>query len=70
MVCTLDPQAIMLPDGAMTTKAEADRATISALKEVGLNLVALPSKALHTLQDDVITELRTREQSTLNVISE
>lgn len=40
---------IVLPDGALTTKNEADRPTASTLKGVGLNLVALPGEALHLL---------------------
>ena len=66
----MDPRAIALPDGALTTEAEADRATVSAIKQVGLKFAMLPSEALHTLQYGVITELQAREQRTLNVISE
>lgn len=57
MVHTLDHQAITLPDGAMTIEAEADKATVSSLKGVGLNFSMPPSEALHTLQDGVITKL-------------
>lgn len=41
--------AIVLPDGALTAENEADRPTVSALKGVGLNLVALSGEALHLL---------------------
>lgn len=58
MVCFLDPRSVALPDGALIAKAEANMATVSALKKVELNLVVLPSEAFHTLQDSVITELR------------
>lgn len=57
MVNMLDPWAIALLGGALTTEAEADRAIVNALKKVGLNFVVLPSEALHTLQDGVIVEL-------------
>lgn len=70
MVCSLDPWAVTLPDGALTTKVEAGRAIINAFKKVGLSLVVLPSEALHTLQAGVITELQAREQRVLGVISE
>lgn len=47
----------MLLDGALAIETEANRATFSALKKVGLNMAALPSAALHTLRDGVIAEL-------------
>lgn len=56
---------IMLLDGALTIKNEADRPTVRALKGVGLNLVVLPSEVLHLLQDGVITKLRAREHHAL-----
>lgn len=67
---SLDPRAIVLPDKALTTKVEVDKATMSAIKQVGLNLFVLPSEANHTLQDGVITKLHAKEKHTLNVISE
>lgn len=70
MVRSMDPRAITLSDVALTVEAEANKATIKALKNVGLNLAALPSEALHTLQDGVIVTLWAREQCALNVISE
>lgn len=60
----------MLPDGALTTKVQAKRATISSLKKLGFNLVPPPSEALHTLQYGVIAELWAKEQRALNVINE
>lgn len=57
MVLSLDPWVVALSNGALIAKAKADRATVNALKKVGLNLAALPSEALHTLQDGVIVEL-------------
>ena len=51
-------------------KNEANRPTVSALKGVGLNLVALPHEALQLLQDGVIVKLRAREHCALQVINE
>ena len=70
MLRTKVSNTIVLPDGALTTKNEADRPTISALKGVGLNFAALLGEVLHLLQDGVITELRAREHHTLQVINE
>jgi len=69
MLHTKVSSAIVLPDGALTTENEADRPTFNSLKGVGMNLVALPSEALHLLQDGVIVELRAHEHHTLHVIS-
>jgi len=60
----------VLLDGALNTKIEANRTAVSTLKGVGLNLVALPSEALHLSQDGMIVELRAGEQRTLQVINE
>jgi len=60
----------VLPDGALTIETEADRPTVSALKGIRLNLVALLNELLYLLQDGVITELQTREQRTLQIIIE
>jgi len=57
--------AIVLPDGALTMENKADRPTVSALKGVGLNLVALLREALHLLEDGVIGELRAHEHHAL-----
>lgn len=70
MLHARDSRVIMLLEGALTTKIEADRLTVSTLKEVGLNLAVLPGEALHLLQDRVIVELRAREKNALQVISE
>jgi len=50
-------------------ETKVGRLAVSALKGVGLNLVALPSEALHLLHDGVITELRAYEKCALQVIS-
>lgn len=70
MVHMLDPQAIVMLDGALTIEVEDDRVTVSAFMRVGLNFSTLPSEGLHTLQGGVIMELRSQEQCSLNVISE
>jgi len=54
-------RAIVLPNGALTTKNEADRPTFNAFKGVGLSLAVLLGEALHLLKDGVITELRASE---------
>lgn len=68
MVRTLDPQAIMLPEGVLTTEAKADRPVVNVLKGVGLSLATLASEALHNLQDGVIVKLQVREQHATRVI--
>lgn len=70
MLCAKTSSEIVMPDGVLTTKNEADRPIVSALKGVELNLEALPHEALHLLHDDVIAELRCYEHYTLQVISE
>lgn len=70
LVCSMDPWAVVLPNGTLTTEAEVDRATVSAIKKFGLNLVVLPSESLHTLLDGVIMEIQAWEQCALNVINE
>ena len=70
MLCTKASSVIVLSDGALTAENEDDRPTVRALKGVGLNLVVLPSEALHLLRDGVIAKLRICEHRTLKVISE
>jgi len=65
ILCTKASSVLVLPDGALTTKNEADKPTVSALKGVGLNLVALLHEALNLLQDEVIAELRAYEKRAL-----
>jgi hypothetical protein len=62
--------AVALPDGALSVEVDADKATVSALRNIGLNLATLPSEFLHTLQAGVMQELRAREQRALSMISE
>lgn len=49
MLRTKASNVIVLPNGALTTKNEADRPTVSDLKGVRLNLRVLPSEELHLL---------------------
>lgn len=70
MLRTKVSSVIVLLDGALTTKNEANKPTVNTLKEVGLNLAAVPSEALHLLQDGVIVELRASEHCDLEVINE
>lgn len=67
MVHSLDPRDVALIDGALSMETNAGKA---ALRNIGLNLVTLPSEFLHTLQAGVNTELRAREQRALSMISE
>jgi len=57
MVRSIHPWVVLLPDGTLNIEIEVDRATVSALMNILLNLVVLPSEALHTLQASVLMEL-------------
>jgi len=57
VVHSLDPWAIVLLDEALTIEVEADRATVSALKNIGLNLALVPIEALQTPQAVLITKI-------------
>lgn len=57
--------AILLPDGALTTENEVERPMVSSLKGVGLNMATLPLETLNLLQDGVTVELRAWESRTL-----
>lgn len=56
---------IVLPEGALVTENEVDKPMVSALKGVGINMVALPWETLYVLQDRVTIELRAREDRVL-----
>lgn len=70
MLCTKASSAIVLSNGALTTKNEANRPTVSSLKGVALNLAVLSCEALHLLQDGVIAEPIAYEHLALQIISE
>jgi len=57
MLCTQMTNTIVLPKGALVTTNEADRPTISALKGLGINMVALLRDTLYVLQDGITAEL-------------
>ena len=61
---------IVLPEGALAIENEAIRPMVSALKGVGINMVALPLDMLYVLQDGVTIELRAREGCALQVMNE
>lgn len=61
---------IMLPNGTLITKNEADGPMVSSLKGVRLNMVALPRETLYLLQDGVTAELWARESHALQVMRE
>jgi len=61
---------IVLPEGALLVKKEDDRATMSKIKGLGLNLAALLRDTLYKLQDGIIAELRAKEGHTIKVMSE
>ena len=60
----------MLLEGALVTTSEANRHTISALKGLDINMVALPWETLYILSDGITVELWARERRTLQVLSE
>lgn len=70
MVHSMDPQVVTPPDGALTAKTGANRATINAIKKVMVNLIVLPSESHHALLDGVIAKLWAPKKCALNVISE
>ncbi len=49
MLCMKASSAIVLPNGALITKNQVDKPTVSALKGVGLNLAVILREALHLL---------------------
>jgi len=56
---------IVLPDGALVASNEVDRPSVSMLKGLGVNLVALLCGTLYTLQDGITTKLQARESRAL-----
>lgn len=69
LVGSLDLWVVDLLDGALSMEEEADKAIVSALRNVGLNLATLPNEFLHTLQVGVIEEIKAREQHALSMIT-
>ena len=54
----------------MCTNAYEANAQLGQIKNMGINLVALPIQTLHALHQGVLDELRIREQCTILDISE
>ena len=70
MLGTWVTNTIVLPEGALLTTNEVDRPTVSELKGLGINMVALPRETLYVLQDGITADVRVRESRTLQVLSE
>lgn len=70
MVRSTDLQAVTLPKGSQSTKSADDKVIVSTLKNIVLNLTALPNEYLHMLQTGVTTQLRAWEKHTLILINE
>ena len=49
MLHTRMTNTIVLPEGALVTANEVDKPTVSALKGIGINMVALPQETLYVL---------------------
>lgn len=61
---------IVLSEGELVTKNEADRSTISAQKGIRINMVVLPRETLYIMQDGITIELWARESCVLQLLSE
>jgi len=60
----------MLLEGALVPSNDANRSLGSALKGLGLNLVALLCETLYGFQDGITVELRARESQAIQILSE
>lgn len=60
----------ILPEGVLLAANRDDRAAMSNMKGVSLNLATLSCEILYQLQDGVITELCTQEGPTIQVLHE
>lgn len=60
----------VLTEGMLVAASECDRAAISSMRGVSLNLAALPCEILYQLQDGVIAELRAWEGYAIQVLNE
>lgn len=61
MVKSVDLRVVALLEGSLSVESNDDKVIVSTLKNIGLNLAALPNKYLHTLQTGVTMELKARE---------
>lgn len=60
-------KVIQLPEEALHTQSEEANTQLSQIKDLGVNLVALPIQTLHKLHRGVSDELKVREQCALLV---
>lgn len=60
---------IVLTEGELVTKNEANRLMVSALKGARINMVTLPWEMLYVLHDGVAAELLARENRALQEMS-
>jgi len=62
LVRTMDLRIIALPEGSLSAESTDDKIIISTLKNISLNIAALPNEFLHALQTGVTMKFRAREQ--------
>lgn len=67
---TMDVHTMNFPEGSLHVNSAKGRAHLLHMKNLSLNLVALPIQTLHELHQGVSEELRFREQCTLLIINE
>lgn len=70
MLSTKMTNTIVLLDGALIAKNEANMPMVNNLKGVKLNMFALPRETLCLLQDGVTIEIQARESHAIQVMSE
>lgn len=66
----MDLRTVSLLEGSLSAESTDENIIISTIKNIGLNVAALPNEFLHALQVGVTVELRAQEQHTLNLISD
>lgn len=70
MLCAHMANSITLPKGALVIENQVNRATVSVLKGVGINMAMLPQETLYVPQDKVTAKMWAREGHTPQVLSE
>lgn len=58
MVRSIDLRVVMLLEDSLSMELVDDKVIMSNLKNIGLNLIVLPNKYLHTLQIGMTAELQ------------
>lgn len=61
---------IVFPKGALVSSNTMDHMSLSMMKDLGLNMAALPRETLYQLQDEITRELWARESRAIQVLSE